>query len=61
MMVTVPSISCVVVALGVLFILAGLLLVINRKRLAGTLVALLGICLLAVPALLFLYIYLVMR
>ncbi len=60
-MIAMTSISCVVVAFGLVLLMAGLVLVLRRMRLAGTVVALLGIGLITIPILTFLYVAWAMR
>ena len=61
MMVSMVSVSCVLVALGAIVLLAGLVLLVKRMRLAGAVVALFGVCLILLPMLTVLYVTLVMR
>ncbi len=60
-MISFAMIAFMLVALGVLVLLAGILLLIKRSRLAGALVALLGVGLISFPVLTLLYVSLVMR
>ncbi len=60
-MISFAMMAFVLVALGVLVLLAGLLLLIKRQRLAGAVLALLGGGIITVPMLTLLYVSLVMR
>ena len=55
------SISFVMVALGVLLLLLGMGLVVKRIRIAGGVIALLGLIVVAVPLLAYLYVAVSMR
>ena len=54
-------VACAVAAFGFVVLLAGLVLVLKRVRLAGAIVSLLGIGLITVPVLTFLYVAWTMR
>jgi hypothetical protein len=55
------SISFVMVALGVLLLLLGMGLVIKRIRIAGVVISLLGLVVVAIPLLAYLYVAVSMR
>jgi hypothetical protein len=59
MMVT--SISFALVTLGVLLLLSGIVLVVKHVKIAGIIITLLGLVVVAVPVLTYLYIALSMR
>ncbi len=61
MMLSMTSISCLLVALGLVALVVGLVLLVKRAQVAGAIVALLGTCLIIFPVLTVLYVALVMR
>ncbi len=55
------AISFVLFALGVLLLLSGMVLVVKHVKIAGIIITLLGLVIVAVPVLTYLYIALSMR